>query len=64
MARELNAPIEDPAATIGCGPPQSAVMAGTISWATASWNALNSHIRCPGSPSFRTSACPATLSHE
>ncbi len=64
MARELNAPIDEPPTTMGVAPCTSAWMAGTTSWATASWNWLNSHIRCSGEPSRRTSAMPATLSQE
>ena len=63
-ARELNAPIDAPATMTACGPRASAWIAGTTSWATASWNWLNSHIRCDRVPSRSSIARPATLSQE
>ena len=44
-ASALNAPIEAPATITEFGPPVSAWMAGTTSWATACWNWLNSQQR-------------------
>ncbi len=46
------------------GPPVSAWIAGTTSWAMACWNWLNSQQRYAASPSSSVIARPATESHE
>lgn len=62
-ASALNAPIEEPATTTGCGPLLSAWIVGTTSSAIALWYWLNSHMRCSVEPSCTAMARPAVLSH-